>query len=300
MALNTKEIYQYRINKAIDYINTNLDRKLCIDEISNEVCFSPFHFHRIFKSFVGESIYAYINRLRVEKAAALLLTTMSSVTDVAYTVGFRDSAVFARAFKGRFGCSASSWIQKKNSKIHQVHDTSFSYSKREGDHRMITPKNVCVTKISERKLIYVRNVGSFSGNPNIFMDLHHRLLAELIRNPIAWDRDKGFFAVYHDSSGIADDHKQRISYGVISEDEIPADKILGSFRFWENDYLVACYTLANDEYGKAWTSLFRDTIPSMGLEPADGFCFENYAEDCYNSVSKKTVVRIGVPVKKIK
>ncbi|WP_028974967.1 AraC family transcriptional regulator [Spirochaeta cellobiosiphila] len=293
MAIDTQKLYQLRINKAIDYINTHLDSKLSIEQISNEVCFSSYHFHRIFTAFVGESLYAYINRLRVEKAAALLLTSTNNVTDIAYIVGFSDSSVFARAFKKRFGCSASSWIQKKNSKNHQVNKTTIPYNK-------IRAEEVKVSRISERRLVYIRNIGPFSGSPKVFMDLHLKLLAELNNNSIDWEEDKGFFALYHDSYGITEDNKQRISYGVISQDKITDDASLGALKIWENDYLIARYTLSNEEYGKAWISLFRETLPSMGMEPVDGLCFENYYKDCYDKDLIKSIVRIAVPVKKMK
>jgi deoxyribose-phosphate aldolase len=57
------------------------------------------------------------------KAASILLSTKITITEAAYLVGFRDSAVFARAFKNRFGCSASSWVNNKNSRIHQAEDS---------------------------------------------------------------------------------------------------------------------------------------------------------------------------------
>ena len=36
-------------------------------------CFSPFHFHRIFTACVGETLYQFILRLRLERAANQLL-----------------------------------------------------------------------------------------------------------------------------------------------------------------------------------------------------------------------------------
>lgn len=41
--------YYFRINKSIDYIKENLDKKLPLDKIASVSNFSKFHFHRIFK-----------------------------------------------------------------------------------------------------------------------------------------------------------------------------------------------------------------------------------------------------------
>ena len=60
--------YWERINKTIDYIESNLEKKITLNKLAQINHFSKYHFHRIFSSFTGESLYNFINRLRVEKA----------------------------------------------------------------------------------------------------------------------------------------------------------------------------------------------------------------------------------------
>jgi len=70
--------------------------------------FSPFHFHRVFFTLTGETLFAYIQRQRLEKAAAVLAAGgETSVLEVALDHGFSSAATFARAFRARFGMSAS-------------------------------------------------------------------------------------------------------------------------------------------------------------------------------------------------
>ncbi len=42
--------YRGRINRAIDHITRNLAEPLPLEEVARVACFSPFHFHRIFRS----------------------------------------------------------------------------------------------------------------------------------------------------------------------------------------------------------------------------------------------------------
>jgi methylphosphotriester-DNA--protein-cysteine methyltransferase len=46
--------YWARINRAVDYIESHLGEEMTLQDIAVAAYFSPYHFHRIFKSFMGE------------------------------------------------------------------------------------------------------------------------------------------------------------------------------------------------------------------------------------------------------
>jgi len=64
---------------------------------------SPFHLHRAFRVMVGETPKQYTLRLRLDRAAARLVSTNDSVLDVALGTGFNSHEVFTRAFRRRYG-----------------------------------------------------------------------------------------------------------------------------------------------------------------------------------------------------
>jgi AraC family transcriptional regulator len=64
---------------------------------------SAFHLHRLVSSVAGETPKAYTERLRISRAATLLLTSRHSVLDVALSCGFNSHEAFSRAFKRRYG-----------------------------------------------------------------------------------------------------------------------------------------------------------------------------------------------------
>ena len=104
------EEYRARINRVIDYIEANIDRDLSLSELAEVAHFSPFHFHRIFRAMVGETLNGFIQRIRLEKAAMkLALNPRESITEIALDCGFSSPSVFARAFRETFGMSASQW-----------------------------------------------------------------------------------------------------------------------------------------------------------------------------------------------
>ena len=102
--------YRARINRVMDYIEKNIDREFTLDELAGISFFSKYHFHRIFSSIMGETVFNFIQRTRIEKAAYLLLSDRNmTVTSIAYDCGFSSHALFTRTFKKYFVVSPSRW-----------------------------------------------------------------------------------------------------------------------------------------------------------------------------------------------
>jgi AraC family transcriptional regulator len=96
--------YRERVNRAIDYITRNLASPLRLDDVAQVACFSPYHFHRIFRAGVGETLHDFTRRVRLERAVFLMSHAPGrSLTDIALACGFASSSDFSRAFRQRFG-----------------------------------------------------------------------------------------------------------------------------------------------------------------------------------------------------
>lgn len=100
--------YVQRVNLAIDHILHNLDQPLSLAVVAHAAGFSEFHFHRVFKSLVGETLNEFIKRVRLERALRLLsFGPARSLTDVALECGFQSSSDFSRSFKKAYGVPPS-------------------------------------------------------------------------------------------------------------------------------------------------------------------------------------------------
>ena len=73
----SRPIYIERVNAVIDYIETHLADDLSLAALAAVAHFSPYHFHRVFSTLVGETLSRFISRLRIERAATLLTSTHS-------------------------------------------------------------------------------------------------------------------------------------------------------------------------------------------------------------------------------
>jgi AraC family transcriptional regulator len=97
-------VYLERINRAIDHVMRHVGEPLPLEEVAAAACFSPFHFHSIFRALVGETVHDLVKRVRLERALQMLSHREKiSLTEVALACGFSSSSDFSRAFRGHFG-----------------------------------------------------------------------------------------------------------------------------------------------------------------------------------------------------
>lgn len=91
------------VQRMQDYIETNLDRKITLAELSRAALFSPWYSYRLFQNFTGLTPSEYIRRSRLAKAALKLKNENTKITDVAFELGFESVDGFTRAFRREFG-----------------------------------------------------------------------------------------------------------------------------------------------------------------------------------------------------
>ena len=97
------QAYLSRIEKALHYIESNLERRFGVADVAAVAGYSPYHFHRLFTLIVGESVMAYVRRRRLTEAAADLRDGRGSVLDTALRWTFDSQEAFTRAFRSFAG-----------------------------------------------------------------------------------------------------------------------------------------------------------------------------------------------------
>ncbi|MFC0329068.1 helix-turn-helix domain-containing protein [Paenibacillus sepulcri] len=86
------------------FIVQHMAEDLSLDEVAGRVSLSANYVSTLFGSISGESFTEYLNRIRLEQAASLLVADRHlTVADIAASVGFRNSQYFCTRFKARFG-----------------------------------------------------------------------------------------------------------------------------------------------------------------------------------------------------
>ncbi len=162
-----ENLYLQRINTVIDHVREHLTDDLSLDALARVAGFSPFHFHRVFKSVTDETINDMVVRLRLERAASLLRSTPElSITHAAFECGFNSVSVFSRAFKKQYGLNARQWDRQsplKNSKNGQVLEGFPRYTLEHlSDFAEQDEFEVHVRSLPEQRLAYIRVYDSYS------------------------------------------------------------------------------------------------------------------------------------------
>lgn len=319
----TRKEYHARINKVVDYIESNLTERFSLENLSTIANFSPYHFHRIFKIYTGETLNQFIARVRVEKAAtALLMNQSKTITEIALESGFSGSAAFARAFKEYYQISASEYragVKSPNSKIRK---TFSNYGKAEnkirkeftmttdyfGDRPFNQSWRIKMSGIKELKtnveirefkpftVAYVRHVGPYAADEKLFNTLFEKLFSwagprNLIRE------DSKILSIYHDNPDITDEEKLRVSICL----EVPADTEvsgeIGKMEIPGGKYAAGHFELTAEDYGDAWQMMYAGWLPKSGYEPDDRPCFELMLNDPKSHPEGKHLVDICISVK---
>ena len=97
------KVYLYRrIVQSKLFIDANFSENIDLECISEQACFSKFHFIRVFKKIYGKAPHQYLSYVRIEKAKQLLKEDIS-VTEVCFAVGFDSVSSFIGLFKRSVG-----------------------------------------------------------------------------------------------------------------------------------------------------------------------------------------------------
>lgn len=96
-----------RMQRARLCLEGQVGNGLRIAELARHTNFSPWYFSKVFHAVYGIGPLQFAARMRLERAFRLLATTRLPVTEVSVACGFDNPCSFARAFRARFGMTAS-------------------------------------------------------------------------------------------------------------------------------------------------------------------------------------------------
>jgi AraC family transcriptional regulator len=107
MKISTQEYYAEKISLVLGHIRQRLDDPLEPEELARLVNMAVFHFYKVFRLVVGQSLQCYIRSLRLYRAADQLTASDQTILDIAVAANYQSHEAFTRAFKRAFGVTPS-------------------------------------------------------------------------------------------------------------------------------------------------------------------------------------------------
>ncbi|WP_181422043.1 helix-turn-helix transcriptional regulator [Halomonas sp. LBP4] len=100
-----------RLDLAITFIDQHLHRKIAQAEVAESCGLSAFQLSRLFRKLTGSTFQDYLLTRRITEAQRLLANPRVTVTDVCFSVGFRDLSYFTRTFQKHVGHTPTAYRQ---------------------------------------------------------------------------------------------------------------------------------------------------------------------------------------------
>lgn len=100
---------QKPIFKSLAMIEERIQEKLTVESLAQDLHFSRYHYQRLFREAVGESVMRYVARRKISLAAEELTKSESSILEIALRYGYDSHEGFTRSFKAHMGVTPAEY-----------------------------------------------------------------------------------------------------------------------------------------------------------------------------------------------
>ena len=295
--------YSENINRVVAHIDANLDADLSVEQLSELTFFSKYHFHRIFKAIVGETLATYVNRRRLERSIFHFKHSPNlSVTEVALKVGFQSPEHFSRCFKEKFGVTAKDYRASdihdqdalKNRKIYQeLSENSFYHVYLESREMETSDFEVNVREFPEVQVAYISDVFGDDGSN----------LVNAYRQLMDWAESQSWFepslrryAISRDDIEITPADKYRLEFCIAVPDGVLGQGKIGIQKITGGKYCTIHVEGDIHKVAQAWDHLYKFWLPTSGFRPKAEPAVEIFLQGPETIGWEQFDLEIGVPV----
>ncbi|MGC9461109.1 helix-turn-helix domain-containing protein [Vibrio genomosp. F10] len=289
---NMSDRTRKKLEKALLFIEQNIEEKISADQIAQHATLSIFHFQRLFSAYLGESVSQYLLHRRLELAAKTLSEQPNlGIIEIALKSGFETHSAFSRAFRQHFHVSPSEF------RSHPEHvriglDESRPFLK------TIAAKNLA-PKIKLKTLPtlfyhYSTTLGTINGTflsqvlPAVSKEFYR-----LGQEPLL----HGLASAFPSSPQNLNDEHALVLYGALFYE--PKDHLHTPHSSQISQGLWAIFEHVGhyDYLYQTWNHAFRSWLPSSGYELRETLPFELYLTSPDNTPPESWITHIYIPIK---
>lgn len=105
------------VKKTQEYIETNYNQKITVDQLAAVAALSRRNLERRFKKATSNTIIEYVQRVKIEAAKKNLESAQKNINEVMYEVGYSDNKAFRTTFKKFTGLSPMQYKSRYNGRL---------------------------------------------------------------------------------------------------------------------------------------------------------------------------------------
>ena len=276
--------YQKGFDKVLTHIDANLDEKQDLETLAEIANLSKFHFHKIMKAYLGETLGNYINRVRLETAAKLLRYSSQAIYEIAYQVGYETKSAFNKGFKKQFGVNPSFIRKHKKQIVIENKDSNMS------DFQLLkTIKN-----IQDIPVIFQQSKGTIGkeATEENWGTLFTRAQSLQMLSP-----ESKFYGINWDDPEITPFEKIRYDACISVNKEAAINAEFSSKTIAGGKYVCFLYKGDYQNLGLVYDQIFRDWVIKMEYNLRDEPVFEQYINNKEITPTEDLLTEIFIPIK---
>jgi AraC family transcriptional regulator len=280
MPIKTRTLTDHaaRITRAMAHLAANPDRTPSLEELADVAAFSPWHFHRAYRSLTGETPAETLTRIRLSRAAAALIKSDAPLAQIASQAGYGSAAAFNRAFREALGLPPGAYRAR----------AAIGTPIPEED----TMQDIIIVETPALHLAALPHRGSFDAMGPVFDQLS------------AWAGARGlinettrFIGIYLDDPHSTPEAELRSKAALT----IPPDTELAAGMEVVDLPALRCARLRYQgpyvELEAVYDRLYGEWLPQSGEEPGAFPVFEEYLNDCRTLPPSEWLTDILLPLK---
>jgi AraC family transcriptional regulator len=270
--------YATRIQRVVDHLAEHLDDPLDLESLARVACFSPYHFHRIYRGLLGETVHDTVRRLRLQRAALDLLDAKLSIERTARRAGYTSQAAFTRAFREEYGepparyrgaLKSAQITQKRNPTMHKV--------------EIVTLPELRVAAIPHRS--DYQHIGK----------AFERLMTLAATTGLLSPDTRTIGIYYDDPDAVPEPELTSAACVTVPDGWAPSGELIDK-RVPGGRYARIVHTGPYAELTVAYDWLYNTWLPASGEEPRDLPTIEEYLNDARQVAPKDLQTAIMMPL----
>lgn len=279
----TKEDYQKRINLICDYISNHLEEDIELNVLADIAGFSPYHFHRIVKAFLGEPVGAYITRMRMETAARLLRYTDMPVQEIAWRIGYSVPSSLSKVFRQFYDISPNEYRNNKNHIIMKPVTLN-------PEVKLKAPR---IVNLEAKQVIYIRQTGHYKNND--YCGSFTRLW-NYVKEQKLFSAGIECLCIYHDDPKVTEPDKLRTDICLALHKSATPKGEIGVKEIAGRKYAMFVYQGPYSNLEAVYDSIYSEWLPKEGHKIGMAAGFEKYLNNPEKTEPEKLKTEIYIPI----